>query len=283
MTDLLQPTALDARFVDSVPELYDRHLGPFLFTPLAADLAERMHVPEDHPPRVLELAAGTGRLTEQLLPWLPPGSVVTATDLNEPMLAVGRRRVTAPAGGARVEWRAPVDALSLPFGDGEFDAVVCQLGIMFFPDKPRAAREAFRVLRPGGQWLVNVMAPLDESPLGRIVNQAVAEHLPDDPPSFFRVPFSFGDPLALMALAEDAGFEDVDVSVADRTGESPSAEDAAYGFVFGNPGAQAIRERGGDPQAVVRGMARTLAREYGDRPLRIPLRARVLSACRPTE
>jgi len=280
MTEL-QPTALDARFVDSVPELYDRYLGPFLFSPLASDLAERVIRPDDHPPRVLELAAGTGRLTEQLLAQLPPGTSIVSTDLNEPMLELGRRRIAAPSADVSLQWRAPVDAQELPFGDGEFDAVVCQLGIMFFPDKPRAAREALRVLRPGGQWLVNAMAPLDESPLGRIVNQVVAEHLPGDSPTFFRVPFSFGDPVALMALAHDAGFEDVDVSVVDRTGESPSAEDAAYGFVFGNPGAQAIRDRGGDPRVVASAVAQALAAEYGDHPLRIPLRARVLSACRP--
>lgn len=279
MTEL-QPTALDARFVDSVPELYDRYLGPFLFSPLAADLAGRVTRPASHPPRVLELAAGTGRLTEQLVAHLPPGSSVVATDLNAPMLEVGRRRVL-PSSDVALEWRAPVDAQDLPFGDGEFDAVVCQLGIMFFPDKPKAAREALRVLRPGGQWLVNAMAPLDESPLGRIVNQVVAEQMAGDPPPFFRVPFSFGEPAAMLALAHGAGFGDVDVAVVDRTAESESAEHAARGFVFGNPGAQGIRERGGDPEAVMRAVAQALAREYGDHPLRIPIRARVLSAFRP--
>jgi SAM-dependent methyltransferase len=278
MTDL-QPTQADARFVDSVPELYDRYLGPFLFTPLAADLASRLILPEGRAARVLELAAGTGRLTEQLPAWLPAGSTIVATDLNAPMLDIAQRRVSVSEGHA-VEWRAPVDAQALPFGDGEFDAVVCQLGIMFFPDKPRAACEALRVLRPGGQWLLNVMGATGESPMGRIVTDVVARLFPDPPP-FFRVPFSFADPAALMALADEAGFEDVDVCVVDRVAEAPSAHDAAYGFVFGNPGAQAVRDRGGDPQVVVRAVAEALASEYGDHPLRIPMRARVLSACKP--
>ena len=276
---VLQPTQADARFVDSVPELYDRYLGPFLFTPLAADLAQRLIVPDAGPLRVLELAAGTGRLTEQLRASLPAGSSIVATDLNAPMLEIAKRRV-AGAEGPVVEWRAPVDAQALPFGEGEFDAVVCQLGIMFFPDKPAAARQALRVLRPGGQWLLNVMGALDESPMGSIVNDVVARLFPD-PPSFFRVPFSYADPVALMALAAEAGFEDVDVTLVDRVAEAPSAHDAAYGFVCGNPGAQAIRDRGGDPEVVVRAVTEALASEYGDHPLRIPMRARVLSACRP--
>jgi len=279
MTEL-QPTAKDARFVDSVPALYDRYLGPFLFTPLAADLAGRLIPPEGRPPRILELAAGTGRLTEQLLATLPAGGSLVATDLNPPMLELARDKIGAAPNAAAVEWRAPVDALALPFGDGEFDVVVCQLGVMFFPDKGVAAREALRVLRPGGQWTFNVMASLDESPVGRIVNEVVGQVL-DDPPTFYRVPFSFGEPRALMALARDAGFEDADVCVVDKVAEAPSARDAAYGFVCGNPGGVALRERGIEPDAVVDAVAEAFASEFGDHPLRIPVRAFVLSACKP--
>ena len=234
MTDL-QPSALDARFVGSVPELYDRYLGPFLFTPLAKDLADRAIDPHGHSPRILELAAGTGRLTEHLLARFRAGGTIVATDLNEPMLELGRRRVRAPDGGVNVEWRAPVDAQDLPFGDGEFSAVACQLGIMFFPDKPKAAREAFRVLRPGGQWLVNVMGSLDESPLGRIVTGVVGEVVPD-PPMFFRLPFSYADPEALMMLADDAGFEDVDVSIVDLVGEAAVGGRRGVGLRVRQPG-----------------------------------------------
>jgi ubiquinone/menaquinone biosynthesis C-methylase UbiE len=278
--DQPQPSARDAQFLGSIPELYDRHLGPFLFSGLAADLAGRVILPTGRPPRVLEIAAGTGRLTEQLLARLPSGGTLVATDLNEPMLALARGRLT-PADGAAVEWRAPVDATALPFGDGEFDAVACQLGIMFFPDKPRAAREALRVLRPGGQWIFNVMGALDENPIGRIVTEVVGRFFPVDPPTFFRVPFSFPDPEAMRALAADAGFHDVAVATVERTAEAESAQHAAYGFVCGNPGVIGIRERGVDPETVAHALAQALAAEFGDHPLRMPLRARVLSARKP--
>ncbi|HYH79758.1 MAG TPA: methyltransferase domain-containing protein [Longimicrobium sp.] len=279
--DQPQPTARDAQFLGSIPELYDRCLGPFLFAPLAADLAGRVILPRDRPPRLLEIAAGTGRLTERLLERLPAGGALVATDLNDPMLALARTRIASADTAGAVEFRAPVDAMELPFADGEFDAVVCQLGVMFFPDKPRAAREALRVLRSGGQWIFNVMASLDENPMGRIVNDVVGKIFPVDPPTFFRVPFSFPAPEGLRALAADAGFEAVEVTDVERTAESPSAEEAAYGFVCGNPGIITIRERGVDSRVVVDALRDALVREFGDHPLRLPLRARVLSARKP--
>jgi len=280
--DQPQPSARDAQFLGSIPELYDRHLGPFLFDPLAEDLAARVVLPVDRAPRVLEIAAGTGRLTERLVARLPTGGTLVASDLNEPMLALARGRVGADGSdGVAVEWRAPVDAMALPFGDGEFDAVACQLGIMFFPDKPLAAREALRVLRPGGQWIFNVMGAVAENPMARIANEVVGRFFPGDPPGFFRIPFSFADPGAMRALAADAGFRDVDVATVERTAQAESAAHAAYGFVCGNPGVFGIRERGGDPEAVAAALAQALAAEFGDHPLRMPLLARVLSARKP--
>jgi len=279
--DQPQPSARDAQFLGSIPELYDRHLGPFLFDPLAEDLAARVVLPAGRAPRVLEIAAGTGRLTERLVARLPTGGILVASDLNEPMLALARGRVTSNSDGATMEWRAPVDAMALPFGEAEFDAVACQLGIMFFPDKPLAAREALRVLRPGGQWIFNVMGAVAENPMARIVNEVVGRFFPVDPPGFFRVPFSFADPDAMRALAADAGFRDVDVATVERTARAESAGHAAYGFVCGNPGVFGIRERGVEPATVVRALAEALAAEFGNYPLRMPLLARVLSARKP--
>jgi ubiquinone/menaquinone biosynthesis C-methylase UbiE len=82
---------------------------------------------------------------------LPARVAIVATDLNQAMLDEA-----ATTGVKRpVEWRK-ADAMSLPFDDRAFDAVVCQFGVMFFPDKGRAFAEARRVLRPGGTLLFNV-------------------------------------------------------------------------------------------------------------------------------
>src|SRR5205823_3383713 len=129
----------DELFVGSIPALYDRYLGPWKFAPYAAELAERMKALA--PARLLELAAGTGLATRALAAALPSAAIVS-TDLNQPMLDYAATQTSAP----HVRFRQ-CDAGALPFGDGDFDAVVCQFGVMFFPDKRRAFSEARRVLR----------------------------------------------------------------------------------------------------------------------------------------
>src|SRR4051812_32447630 len=120
--------ATDKLFAGSIPEIYDRFLVPLIFEPHARDLACR--VAETAPGDVLETAAGTGALTRELVRCLPQAYIV-ATDLNQPMLDHAAARQPC---GSRVVWRQ-ADALALPFDDGSFDAVACQFGVMFLPDK----------------------------------------------------------------------------------------------------------------------------------------------------
>lgn len=273
----------DTAFVGSIPESYDRHLRPLLFDAPAAELAGRVVVPRGRAASVLEVGAGTGALTSQLRARLSADVTITATDLNEPMLAVAQARMAASGLDQGVTWRV-ADAMALPFGDRTFDVVASQFVLMFFPDKPRAAREAFRVLRPDGQWLFAVFGSWDENPWGRVVHEALASFFPDNPPQFYRVPFSAHDPDALHALALGAGFDEPDIAVVDRLAELPSADDAATGFVLGNPVIPAVGEgRTAEPAEVRRAVAERLAREFGDHPLRIPTRVRVLSARRPAD
>ncbi len=140
----------DANFIGDIPEHYDRGLGPIIFVDYAADLARRAAACV--PARVLETAAGTGIVTRQLRDLLPVGVRLTATDLNPPMLEVARAKFQPDED---VDFRH-ADAAALPFADDSFDAVVCQFGVMFFPDKDRSYREIHRVLAPGGRYLFNV-------------------------------------------------------------------------------------------------------------------------------
>jgi len=273
----LEPdSASNASFVGSIPEIYDRHLGPLLFRDYAADLAARVRWPQAGAGQVLELAAGTGIFTEQLLARMPPQVSLTATDLNAPMLAVAERRLT----GRPVTWQV-VDATTLPFADASFDVMVCQFGVMFFPDKPQALREARRVLRPGGQLLFSVWGSWEENRFARMVNDTIAGFFPDDPPGFYRVPFSLHDPELLRALVLEAGFPMPVITEVPRVATAPSATHAAVGMVRGNPVIGAIEERGeGSADAIVAAVADTLAREFGDMPLRFPTLVRVVEVAR---
>ena len=165
------------RFVGSIPELYDRHLGPVLFEPYARDLAARLPVGARS---VLEIAAGTGRLTRHLLAALPAGVPLVATDLNEPMIAEGMRRIGADP---RLSWQT-ADALALPFDSAGFDAVLCQFGLMFVPDKQQALREMRRVLAPGGALLLSTWDALERNGATAVLQAIVVEAFASDPPMF---------------------------------------------------------------------------------------------------
>jgi SAM-dependent methyltransferase len=160
-------SATDKVFAGSIPKLYETHLVPLIFEPYAEDLAKRLAART--PARVLEIAAGTGVATRALAQDLPAQTSIVATDLNQPMLdlaaAVGTKRP--------VEWRQ-ADAMQLPFEDGAFDAVVCQFGVMFFPDRAKAYAEARRVLAPGGVFLFNAWDRIEENEFADVVTQARA-------------------------------------------------------------------------------------------------------------
>jgi SAM-dependent methyltransferase len=177
----------DRAFTGSIPQLYQQHLVPMIFEPYAADLASRVLLRK--PSRVLEIAAGTGAVTRHLAQMLPEEATIVATDLNQPMLDLAAAVGTTRA----VEWRQ-VDAMQLPFPDETFDAVVCQFGVMFFPDRPRAFSEAKRVLRPGGSFFFSVWDRLDENEFAETVSRSLAAVFPEDPPKFAeRVPYGYYD------------------------------------------------------------------------------------------
>ncbi len=247
-----------AAFTGSIPETYDRDMGPVIFVDYAAEMAAR--AASLNPKNLLETAAGTGIVTRALRDRLPKDVPITATDLNDPMLDIARRKFRD---GEAVTFQ-PADAQDLPFGDGAFDVAVCQFGIMFYPDKEKSFREIHRVLKPGGRYLFSVWDSHAHNPYAALTDSVVRGLFPSDPPRFFQVPFSCApiDPLKEMLIA--AGFGDIVVSVMRLTKVIPDVDAFAHGLIYGNPLQVEIRERAGlNPDEAVARIADGLRREFG--------------------
>jgi len=266
----------DTRFAGSVAEVYGQLMVPMIFEPYAQDLARR--AAQLAPERVLETAAGTGVVTRALAMALPAHVTLTATDLNLPMLECAQR-----AGTCRpVQWQQ-ADATQLPFEDRSVDLVVCQFGVMFFPDKPRAFAEARRVLRPGGTLLFNVWDRIEENDFPCVVMQALTSLYPDDPPRFLsRTPHGYFD---LDEVARDLTAGGFDAAPCFETishvSRAASAEAAAAAFCQGTPMRGEIEGKSGASLAqATTEAAEALRQRFGPGSIEGRIRAHVVAVRR---
>ena len=267
-------TASDTKFTGSIPQLYDRFMVPMIFVPYARDLAQRI---KSYQPRdLLEIAAGTGVVTAALSSELPDGTQITATDLNEPMLAQAKTRL---ADQPRIKWRQ-ADALALPFDDASFDVVACQFGVMFFPDRVKGYAEARRVLRPGGHLVFNVWDRIEENDFTNVVYQTLQQVFPDNPPQFMaRTPHGYHDAARIRADLMEAGFTDIAIETVAHRSRANSPQDAATGFCQGSPMRGEIEACGAPGlEAATQQSADALARRFGNGPIEGRIQALVISA-----
>ena len=187
--------------------------------------------------RVYELAAGTGIVTRRLRDLLPGEAQLTATDLNPPMLGVARRKFRPDA---KVDFE-PADATALPFPDASFDVVVCQFGVMFFPDKDKGHREAHRVLVSGGRYLFSVWDSHRHNPIGPLITDILEGFFPHDPPQFYQVPFSYHQIDPIKDWLHAAGFTNLRIAVLRVIKIIPNVSTSARAVVLGNPLIDQIR------------------------------------------
>jgi SAM-dependent methyltransferase len=255
-------------FQGSIPDDYETYFAPVLFEPYARELSARIPAGAG---RLLEIAAGTGRLSRRLLENLPARTELVVTDLFEPMLDVARAHIH----DSRARFQQ-ADMLELPFLDGQFDAVFCQFGLMFAPDKPLAMREMRRVLRPGGTLVLAVWDSLENNPASKRLHEMAFALMTEDPPAFMARPFSMANVDELLALATEFASAKVDTVV--LPGVSESANHFAIGLVRGNPLYNQLVERGIDADAFQAEVAAALAREFGDSPCKSQLSAHILTA-----
>ena len=218
-----------AAFSGPIPANYDKHLGPILFEPYALDLAARL---KNNPlKQVLEIACGTGRVTRHLVLLLNDKGRLVATDLNPDMMKVAQEKVVDP----RVEWKL-ADAQDLPFPDGSFDHVICQFGVMFFPDKKLAFREAYRVLKQGGLYLFNTWGSQEDNSKIAVVREVMDELFREENPDFLnKGPYSFFDEHEIRTWMELAGFKQVTIERVKKTSLFTDLDSFINGFFVSSP------------------------------------------------
>lgn len=260
---------LETRFSGGVPENYDRGLGPFIFEHYARQIAERCGAL--NPRHVLETAAGTGIVSKFVRESIPHYCSLVATDLNQPMLDYAAAKLGADAA---INFAA-ADACQLPFEDGQFDVIVCQFGVMFYPDRQASYEEAFRVLKPGGSYLFSVWDTWAENPFAEIAYEVGAEFCADDPPAFYKVPFCYNDVDTMTRALNLAGFSEYSAERLPHTQTLFDANLFAKGIVYGNPLREELLERNIEPEAVCGRIAQALRDRLGET---MPLQAIFVAA-----
>lgn len=259
-------TSTMAQFTDGIPGNYDTYLGPLLFEFTAADTAQRVAKTLSGPARILEVACGTGISTRHLARTLAPGSTIIATDLNQAMLDHALR-VNGDLPGVTY---AQADALNLPYADADFDAVVCQFGVMFFPDKARGMAEMARVLQPNGTLALTVWDSFDANPAVAVVDGVIKSFFETDPPRFLEAPFSFHSTDEGRALFREAGIGELDVAHVFDDVETSDYKLPATGFITGNPTILEIEQRATvDAVDIIAAAATALERAFGPAPAKL--------------
>jgi ubiquinone/menaquinone biosynthesis C-methylase UbiE len=215
-------------------ENYERYFVPAIGAPLAGDLVDVASLRPGE--RVLDVACGTGVVTRLAADRVGQEGYVAGVDINAGMLAVAREN--APA-AASIEWHEG-SAEDLPLADQTFDVVLCQMGVQFFPDKPKALQEMRRVLAPGGSVLINVPGPTPQ--LFAVLEDALASHLGPDAAGFVRAVFSLHDAGELRDLVSGVGFAEVEARSGTKTLRLPPPDKFLWQYVHSTPLAAAAAE-----------------------------------------
>jgi SAM-dependent methyltransferase len=221
--------------IASAAEVYEELYVPALFQEWAPRMADAARVAAGQ--RVLDVACGTGVLARALAERAGASGHVAGLDLNDGMLAVARRR--AP----KVAWHHGA-AEAMPFGDGEFDAVLCQFALMFFEDRAKALAEMRRVLRPGGRLAIAVWSSLDATPAYAAVVALLDRMFGAAAGASLRAPFVLGDPAETVALVSAAGFSGVRAITHEGRARFPSLEAWMHADVRGWTAAELIDDAG---------------------------------------
>lgn len=256
----MNPSELSSTAPRFNQEIYDRYSVPVYFDPYAMDLISR--IDPSTLKSVLEIACGTGAVTRHLRKILSSDTKLVASDLNSDMLEYAKKKLQSE----KIEW-AIADASQLPFADESFDLVICQFGFMFAIDKPKAFREAHRILRAEGSLLFNTWDKLETNEAAQLIRRLFAEWF-GELPSESLLPFAMHDHQQLRSLLEEAAFGKITIESVAKKAIATSSEDAAISGVKGGQIYNEIMKR--NPAALEK-FFETLVKEFkarfGDAPM----------------
>jgi len=251
---------------------YDQFFGSLYFEPYAIEVAKR--IDPAGIAVVLEIAAGTGRVTRHIRELISPKARLIASDISEEMLAVAKKKLSH----LDIDWQH-IDAQQLPFSDNSFDLVICCFGYMFVADKPKAFAEAYRVLRQGGHFIFTTWDKLENNPAS-FTSQCMAKQYLEEPlPASYDLPTSMSDENVIRSLLQDTGFSKLFIEKVKLFSASPSAKEAALGFVEGGSDYDEIRKRKpGSIDEIKIKLEKELADQLGDEPMTVPISALISQA-----
>jgi ubiquinone/menaquinone biosynthesis C-methylase UbiE len=224
---------------------------------------------------VLDVATGTGAAAQAATEIVGRSGSVTAGDISPSMLEAAKSNLK----GQPVVLEL-LDGHNLPYPSKQFDAVICQLGLMFFSDPAQGLSEFFRVLRDGGRTAVSVSSVPERSLFARI-GAVIARHVPEKAQKLNRF-FSIKDPERLRSLLKGGGFRDVRVESESHTIEFPSFDAYFSGIEKGATlSGQEYVQLAPDVRDVVREeVRRQLTSPPGNGPLVVDMEIHIGSGCR---
>jgi ubiquinone/menaquinone biosynthesis C-methylase UbiE len=238
-------------------ELYERYAVPYMMGPWAPELVEQAALRRGE--RVLDLACGTGLLARLAAPKVGPTGKVTGLDFNAGMLAVAR---TLPSpSGASITW-VEGNAADMDLPAASFDVILCQQGLQFFPDKPKALREMHRVLAPGGRVLLSVWR--SAGPYNIAVGEALKRHVSPETATKYRASRVVPDAEELRRLLLETGFRAVEVRPSAMIVRLPSIEKFVLGHLSSSPVAGAVAALKEEGRAILAKQVKSALQPYAE-------------------
>ncbi len=261
----------------SAPEVYERELVPAVFgvwAPILVELAQPRR--GEH---VVDVACGTGIVARIAAARVGPTGAVVGVDLNPGMLSVARSVApTDSLSDAPLQWQE-ASADKLPFPDGSFSVVYCQLGLQFFADRAAALREMRRVLGAEGRLALMVWRGIHESPGFALLAEALERHVGQAAATIMRAPFGLSNGDELAALVRAAGFQGVAIQERSGTVRFPSVERFVLSYVAGSPLAGPVSQANDAArEALITDVRSALGKYTSNTELAFPIAAHLLSA-----